>query len=177
LNESFQTKYQNNILSVMRQVKYSKKNENSLDMVIFLNGLPIATLELKDQLTGSGYNVEHAIRQYQTTREPGEPLFRYGRCLVHFAVDEDLVYMATELKGDATFFLPFNKGNNGDAGNPSTYDSRPNISGRKFSRKTAFSICCSISFRKPISSMTTENRRAKRKSYSRDIIRWTAYVR
>ncbi|HNX60421.1 MAG TPA: type I restriction endonuclease, partial [Spirochaetota bacterium] len=121
LNDSYGEKYRNNILSVMRQVKYSKKNENSLDMVIFLNGLPIATFELKNQLTGSGYTVEHAIRQYQTDREPGEPLFRYGRCLVHFALDEDLVYMATELKGNATFFLPFNKGNKGDAGNPPTY--------------------------------------------------------
>lgn len=120
LNESYSEKYQNNIFSVMRQVKYSQQNENSLDMVIFLNGISLATLELKDRMTGSGYNVESAIRQYQNDRDPREPLFKYGRCLVHFALDEELVYMATQLKGQRTFFLPFNKGNNGEAGNPAT---------------------------------------------------------
>lgn len=120
LNESYREKYQNNIFSVMRQVKYSQHNENSLDMVLFLNGIPLATLELKDRMTGSGYNVESAIRQYQNDRDPREPLFRYGRCLVHFALDEELVYMTTQLKGEKTFFLPFNKGNNGEAGNPPT---------------------------------------------------------
>ena len=120
LNETYRVKYQNNIFSVMRQVKYSNSNENSLDMVLFLNGIPLATLELKDRMTGSGYNVNNAIRQYQIDRDPREPLFRYGRCLVHFAVDEELVYMATQLKGPQTFFLPFNKGHNGQAGNPPT---------------------------------------------------------
>ena len=120
LNEEYQKKYQGNIFSVMRQVKYSSKNEKSLDMVLFLNGLPLATMELKDRMTGSGYNVENAIRQYQTDRDSWEPLFKFGRCLVHFAVDEDLVYMATHLKGPQTLFLPFNKGNKGEAGNPST---------------------------------------------------------
>jgi len=120
LNESYREKYQNNIFSVMRQVKYSQHNENSLDMVLFLNGIPLVTMELKDRMTGSGYNVESAIRQYQNDRDPREPLFRYGRCLVHFALDEELVYMATQLKGPETIFLPFNKGNNGEAGNPAT---------------------------------------------------------
>lgn len=120
MNESYREKYQNNIFSVMRQVKYSQHNENSLDMVLFLNGIPLATLELKDRMTGSGYNVENAIRQYQNDRDSREPLFKYGRCLVHFALDEEQVYMATHLKGFKTFFLPFNKGNNGEAGNPPT---------------------------------------------------------
>lgn len=120
LNENYREKYQNNIFSVMRQVKYSERNENSLDMALFLNGIPLATMELKDRMTGSGYNVESAIRQYQNDRDPREPLFKYGRCLVHFALDEELVYMATQLKGPKTFFLPFNKGNNGEAGNPVT---------------------------------------------------------
>lgn len=120
LNESYREKYQNNIFSVMRQVKYSQLNENSLDMVLFLNGIPLATMELKDRMTGSGYNVESAIQQYQNDRDQREPLFKYGRCLVHFALDEELVYMATHLKGPKTFFLPFNKGNNGEAGNPIT---------------------------------------------------------
>ncbi len=120
MNEEYQKKYQGNIFSVMRQVKYSAKNEKSLDMVLFLNGIPLATMELKDRMTGSGYNVENAILQYQNDRDPREPLFRFGRCLVHFALDEDLVYMATHLKGPQTFFLPFNKGNNGEAGNTPT---------------------------------------------------------
>lgn len=66
LNVAYQKKYQSNIFSVMQQLKYSVKNEKSLDMALFLNGIPIATLELKDRMTGSGYNVENAIRQYQT---------------------------------------------------------------------------------------------------------------
>lgn len=118
LNESYMKKYQGNIFSVMRQVKYSTKNENSLDMAFFLNGLPVTTFELKDRMTGSGYNVENAIRQYQEDRDPKESLFKFGRCLVHFALDEELVYMATHLNGGKTLFLPFNKGSNGDAGNP-----------------------------------------------------------
>jgi len=120
LNESYRIKYQNNIFSVMRQVKYSQHNEKSLDMVLSLNGIPLATLELKDRMTGAGYNVENAIIQYQKDRDSREPLFRYGRCLVHFAVDEELVYMATHLRDEKTFFLPFNKGNKGEAGNPTT---------------------------------------------------------
>jgi type I restriction enzyme R subunit len=118
LNVAYQKKFLANIFSVMRQLKYSVKNEKSLDMALFLNGIPIATLELKDRMTGSGYNVENAIRQYQTDRDPREPLFKFCRCLVHFALDEDLVYMTTHLKGAQTFFLPFNKGYNGEAGNP-----------------------------------------------------------
>ncbi|HQH99435.1 MAG TPA: type I restriction endonuclease [Spirochaetota bacterium] len=121
MNESFQKKYQGNIVSVTRQVKYSLNNENSLDMVVFLNGLPIATLELKDKLTGSGYSVENAIKQYRKDRSSKEPLFNFGRCLVHFAVDEDMVYMTTHLKDENTKFLPFNKGHEGEAGNPPTY--------------------------------------------------------
>ena len=120
LNESYREKYRHNIFSVMRQVKYSRQNENSLDIVLFLNGIPLATLELKDRMTGSGYHVESAIRQYQRDRDPREPLFKYGRCLVHFALDEEQVYMATQLKGPKTIFLPFNKGNRGEAGNPPT---------------------------------------------------------
>lgn len=120
MNISYQKKYQGNMFSVMRQVKYSVHNEKSLDMVLFLNGIPLATMELKDRMTGSGYNVENAIRQYQNDRDPREPLFKFGRCLVHFAVDEELVYMTTHLRGSDTAFLPFNKGHHGEAGNPPT---------------------------------------------------------
>ena len=117
LNPEHQAKYARNIFSVMRQVQYSAKNNNSIDMVIFLNGLPIITIELKNKLTGQ--NAMNAILQYQRDRDPrGEPLLAFKRCLVHFAVDGDSVYMTTHLKGQATYFLPFNRGQNGGAGNP-----------------------------------------------------------
>lgn len=107
--------YGANIFTVVRQVKYSKKNENSIDMVLFLNGLPIITIELKNQLTGQ--SVEHGIRQYRTDRDAKETLLSFKRCLVHFAVDTEQAYMTTELKGAKTYFLPFNRGNNGSAWN------------------------------------------------------------
>ena len=108
--------YQENLLHVQRQVYFSEADGKSLDMVIFLNGLPIFTIEVKNQI--SGQNVVHAIKQYQNTRDPKEPLFRFKRCLAHFAVDNDLVYVATELAGAKTQFLPFNHGYDGGAGNP-----------------------------------------------------------
>ena len=108
--------YQENLLHLQRQVKFSEQDEKSLDMGIFLNGLPIFTIELKNQI--SGQNVGHAMKQYQTTRDPKEPLFRFKRCLAHFAVDNDLVYVTTELAGAKTQFLPFNQGADGGAGNP-----------------------------------------------------------
>lgn len=108
--------YQENLLHVQRQVKFSESDEKSLDMGIFLNGLPIFTIELKNQI--SGQNIAHAMKQYRETRDPKEPLFRFKRCLAHFAVDNDLVYVATELAGPKTLFLPFNQGNDGGAGNP-----------------------------------------------------------
>ena len=116
LNEALQTLYQANLFTVIRQLKYSQKSENSLDLVLFLNGIPIFTAELKNPFTGQ--NVEDAIKQYRFTRDPKEPLFVFGRCLAHFAVDPDLVYMTTHLQGPKTVFLPFNQGRNGGAGNP-----------------------------------------------------------
>ncbi len=108
--------YVGNILSVMRQVKYSAKNENSIDMVIFVNGLPLFTTELKNQFTGQ--NVINAISQYKTDRDQKEKLLLFKRCLTHFAVDTEQAYMATRLTGLTTYFLPFNKGNKGSSGNP-----------------------------------------------------------
>ncbi len=108
--------YAGNILSVMRQVKYSIKNENSIDMVLFVNGLPLFTAELKNQFTGQ--NVINAISQYRTDRDPKEKLLSFKRCLTHFAVDTEQAYMTTRLTGLTTYFLPFNKGNNGASGNP-----------------------------------------------------------
>ncbi len=108
LNKHAIKRYQQNIFAVCRQLYYSNNNKNSLDMVLFLNGLPIITMELKNHYTGQ--NVKHAIKQYQEDRDPKEPLFHFGRCIVHFAVDPDLVYMTTKLIGKNSFFLPFNKG-------------------------------------------------------------------
>ncbi|MCL5952081.1 MAG: type I restriction endonuclease [Chloroflexi bacterium] len=119
LNEAIQRLYHANIFSVVRQVKYSARNENSLDLVLFLNGLPIITAELKNPLTQQ--TVEDAVKQYRTSRDPREPLFAFGRCLGHFAVDPDLVYMTTHLRGPETEFLPFNQGRNGGAGNPPSW--------------------------------------------------------
>ncbi|MBM3451135.1 MAG: type I restriction endonuclease subunit R, partial [Armatimonadetes bacterium] len=116
LNEDTRRLHAANLFSVVRQVRYSTKNENSLDMVLFVNGIPVFTAELKNPLNGQ--NVQDAIRQYMTVRDPREPLLSYGRCLAHFAVDPDLVYVTTHLAGPKTRFLPFNKGKFGGAGNP-----------------------------------------------------------
>jgi type I restriction enzyme R subunit len=119
LNPEIQKLYEANIFTVIRQLKYSEKTEHSLDMVLFLNGLPVFTTELKNPLTGQ--NVQNAINQYMFDRNPREPLFAFGRCLAHFAIDPDLVYMTTHLKGPKTRFLPFNQGNNNGAGNPPSW--------------------------------------------------------
>ncbi len=106
-----------NIFSVTRQLRYSR-NETalSLDMAVFINGLPIATFELKNKLTKQ--TVLDAVQQYQRDRDPKELLFQFGRCAVHFAVDDHEVRFCTHLKGKGSWFLPFNKGYNDGAGNP-----------------------------------------------------------
>ena len=117
LNPDHSRLYQANILTIMRQVHYSPKDTNkSLDTVVFLNGLPVFTIELKNPLTNQ--TVENAIWQYCHTRNPNDPLLKFGRCIAHFAVDTDLVYMTTHLQGENTRFLPFNQGNDKAAGNP-----------------------------------------------------------
>ncbi len=113
--------YKKNIFSVTRQLQYSKFNPLlALDVCIFLNGLPIITMELKNQLTKQNYR--DAIKQYRTDRSPAELLFSFKRCMVHFAVDDNEVWMCTELKGDKSWFLPFNKGYRDGAGNPPNPD-------------------------------------------------------
>ena len=104
--------------SVTRQLHYSGRNKRlSLDLALFVNGLPIITMELKNNLTGQTY--KHAIEQYQSDRSPtSEPLFRPGRCAAHFALDENQVHFCAELAGKQSVFLPFNKGKDGGAGNP-----------------------------------------------------------
>ena len=116
LNEETRWLYLGNVFAVLRQLHYSERNNKSLDLALFLNGVPIFTAELKNPLTGQ--DVQDAIRQYRTDRDPREPLFAYGRCLAHFAVDTDLVYVTTHLTGPQTYFLPFNQGKFGGAGNP-----------------------------------------------------------
>ena len=121
LNTETQKLYQANQFSITRQLHYSEKNENSLDMSLFLNGLPIFTSELKNPFTGQ--TVVDAVAQYKHDRDPRESLFQFGRCLGHFAIDPDLVYVATKLEGPKTWFLPFNRGKYGGAGNePSATD-------------------------------------------------------
>jgi len=109
--------YEANILSVMKEVEYSQKNDGRLDVVLFVNGLPFATIEAKNLLTGTTFR--HAEKQYRQDRSPaGEPLLTFKRgALVHFALDEDNVSMTTRLQNGKTRFLPFNRGRNGGAGN------------------------------------------------------------
>ncbi|EIA7158162.1 type I restriction endonuclease subunit R [Campylobacter upsaliensis] len=104
--------YKKNIFSITRQLYYSEKNNNSLDMAIFLNGLPLITMELKNPFTGQ--NVYNAIEQYKKDRDPRESIFKQS--VVHFALDSDLIYMSTKLEGIQTKFLPFNRGLNNGSG-------------------------------------------------------------
>ncbi len=116
LNPSAKVAYGQNIFGVIRQVMYSKVNNNEIDFVLFINGLPLATFELKNNFTGQTY--ENAIAQYRTDRDPKELLLQKKRCAVHFAVDDCQVWMCTALEGKDSWFLPFNRGVNGGAGNP-----------------------------------------------------------
>lgn len=116
--------YARNIFSVTRQLRYSRDDTaHALDLCIFINGFPVATFELKNRLTKQ--TVYDAVEQYKRDRNPRELLFQLGRCLVHFAVDDQEVRMCTHLRGNDSWFLPFNKGWNDGAGNP------PNPSGIK----------------------------------------------
>jgi type I restriction enzyme R subunit len=114
-----------NIWSITRQVRYSQTNPlEEIDMVLFLNGMPLITVELKNAWTGQTARF-HGQKQYRDNRDATQPLLQFGRALVHMAVDTDEVFMATKLAGSATFFLPFNKGHNNGEGNP------PNPNGHK----------------------------------------------
>jgi len=113
-----------NRFSVTRQLRYSRdETQRALDLGLFINGLPVATFELKNSLTKQ--TVEDAVQQYQRDRDPREKLFEFGRCVVHFAVDDHELRFCTHLKGKGSWFLPFNLGWNDGAGNP------PNPNGLK----------------------------------------------
>jgi type I restriction enzyme, R subunit len=116
--------FEANVFSVTRQLRYSKdETQLALDLCVFINGLPVATFELKNRLTKQ--TVDDAVQQYKRDRDPKELLFQFGRCMVHFAVDDQEVRMCTHLMGNESWFLPFNKGWNDGAGNP------PNPNGLK----------------------------------------------
>ena len=113
-----------NRFSVTRQLRYSRdETQLSLDLGLFINGLPVATFELKNSLTKQ--TVDDAVEQYKRDRNPREKLFELGRCLAHFAVDDHEVRFCTQLQGKASWFLPFDRGWNDGAGNP------PNPNGLK----------------------------------------------
>ncbi len=123
-NVTAEERFAANLFSVTRQLRYSKdETQLALDLCLFINGLPVATFELKNRLTKQ--TVEDAVQQYKRDREPRELLFQFMRCTVHFAVDDQEVRMCTRLQGKDSWFLPFNKGWNDGAGNP------PNESGIK----------------------------------------------
>ena len=126
-SQSIKDNFESNQFSVTRQLRYSLSNPlEEIDMVIFINGIPISTIELKNQWTGQNAKV-HGVNQYKHKRDITQPLLNFGRCIVHFAVDTDEIYMTTKLDGAKTFFLPFNLGNNYGKGNP------PNAFGHKTS--------------------------------------------
>ncbi|MCA9520117.1 MAG: type I restriction endonuclease subunit R, partial [Myxococcales bacterium] len=123
-NDKAAERYAQNRFSVTRQLRYSRdETKRALDLGLFINGLPVATFELKNSLTKQ--TVDDAVVQYQRDRDPREKLFEFGRCVVHFAVDDHEVRFCTHLKGKASWFLPFNQGWNDGAGNP------PNPNGLK----------------------------------------------
>jgi type I restriction enzyme, R subunit len=129
LNPELEERYAANRLGITRQLRFSSRAETSLDVTLSLNGIPIATVELKNALTGQ--TVDNAMWQYRHDRDPREAIFDFKRrTLVHFAVDTEAIFMTTRLAGTATHFLPFNKGDDGGAGNP------PDPAGRTY--RTAY---------------------------------------
>lgn len=117
MNPETQRRYEANRLTITRQLRYSTRHGNTVDVVLSLNGIPVATVELKNPMTGQTWR--NAVRQYKHDRDPTDLLFQFKkRALVHFAVDPDDAYMTTRLAGPNTHFLPFNRGSAGGAGNP-----------------------------------------------------------
>jgi type I restriction enzyme R subunit len=136
-NQAAAERYEQNRFSITRQLRYSRdETKLALDLALFINGLPVATFELKNSLTKQ--TVADAVEQYICDRDPRERLFELGRCAVHFALDEHEVKFCTHLKGKESWFLPFNQGWNDGAGNPPNPNGlKPTISGGAFSRAVA----------------------------------------
>jgi len=154
--------YQSNRFTVVRQLHYSNKNENSIDMVLFLNGLPIVTMELKNQL--SGQNFKDSENQNRHDRDPKDPLLKFKRCMVHFCVDNNNISMTTRLAGKNTFFLPYK------TKIVKTHllkrDIELSIFGKKYSFLHLFLILLKTLFmwrKRKITSSTTRRRKLKKK--------------
>lgn len=165
LNQDLVNIYEGNICSITRQFSYSKNNNNTIDTVLSINGIPLFAFELKDQLKGQ--DVNNAMRQWKEDRDPKEPIFKFGqRFLCYFAIDLYDAFMTTELKGEYTRFLPFNQGSNG-AGNPGGKGNPKNDEGYPTSYiwEKVFSVDSMIDLIGKFITITEEKEEKNGKSY------------
>ncbi len=165
LNQDLVKLYEGNICGITRQFPYSKNNNNTIDTVLSINGIPLFAFELKDQLKGQ--DVNNAMRQWKEDREPKEPIFKFGqRFLCYFAIDLYDAFMTTELKGEYTRFLPFNQGSNG-AGNPGGKGNPKNDEGYPTSYiwERVFSVDSMIDLIAKFITITEEKEEKNGKSY------------
>ena len=165
LNQDLVKLYEGNICGITRQFSYSKNNNNTIDTVLSINGIPLFAFELKDQLKGQ--DVNNAMRQWKEDRDPKEPIFKFGqRFLCYFAIDLYDAFMTTELKGEYTRFLPFNQGSNG-AGNPGGKGNPKNDEGYPTSYiwERVFSVDSMIDLIAKFITITEEKEEKNGKSY------------
>ena len=165
LNQDLVKLYEGNICGITRQFPYSKNNNNTIDTVLSINGIPLFAFELKDQLKGQ--DVNNAMRQWKEDRDPKEPIFKFGqRFLCYFAIDLYDAFMTTELKGEYTRFLPFNQGSNG-AGNPGGKGNPKNDEGYPTSYiwERVFSVDSTIDLIAKFITITEEKEEKNGKSY------------
>ena len=165
LNQDLVKLYDGNICGITRQFSYSKNNNNTIDTVLSINGIPLFAFELKDQLKGQ--DVNNAMRQWKEDRDPKEPIFKFGqRFLCYFAIDLYDAFMTTELKGEYTRFLPFNQGSNG-AGNPGGKGNPKNDEGYPTSYiwERVFSVDSMIDLIAKFITITEEKEEKNGKSY------------
>lgn len=165
LNQDLVKLYEGNICGITRQFPYSKNNNNTIDTVLSINGIPLFAFELKDQLKGQ--DVNNAMRQWKEDRDPKEPIFKFGqRFLCYFAIDLYDAFMTTELKGEYTRFLPFNQGSNG-AGNPGGKGNPKNDEGYPTSYiwERVFSVDSMIDLIAKFITITEEKEEKNGKSY------------
>ena len=165
LNQDLVNLYEGNICGITRQFPYSKNNNNTIDTVLSINGIPLFAFELKDQLKGQ--DVNNAMRQWKEDRDPKEPIFKFGqRFLCYFAIDLYDAFMTTELKGEYTRFLPFNQGSNG-AGNPGGKGNPKNDEGYPTSYiwERVFSVDSMIDLIAKFITITEEKEEKNGKSY------------